>query len=82
MNEPRADGLVLLADAIRLLSESAHALGDLHDHLPRLRSIRGPVDLAPGLLNRSFELFEIAVQVGKRVLLDVLGVSAQPVAVG
>ena len=40
--------------------------------------VGGPVDLAAQLLDRGFELFEVAIEVGERVLLDLLGVIAQP----
>ena len=56
-------------------------LGDIDDDLPRLFRVGRPVDMAAELVNRGFELFEIAVEMGEGVLLDALGMIAKLAAV-
>ncbi len=52
-------------------------LRDVDDDAACFLGVAGPVDLAAEVDDGRFELFEIAVEMGERVLLDALGVIAQ-----
>ena len=56
--------------------------GNVHDDAAGVRGGGGPVDVAAEPLDGGFELFEVAVEVGEGVFLDLLGVVAEAVAVG
>ena len=57
-------------------------LGNLEDDPPRFLGVSGPMNFAAYPLDAGFQLDQVAVQIGKRVLLDALGVVAQRTAVG
>ncbi len=57
-------------------------LGDFEDDPPGFARVRRPVDVPTEPLDGTFQLFQVAIEVGQRVLLDALGVVAEFVAVG
>ena len=56
--------------------------GDVEHDAPGVLGRGGVMDLAAPLVNGLFQLFQVAVEVGERVLLDTLGVIAQLAAAG